>query len=81
LLRQHIRATDRLSTVIRADPGLVTAIIPDAAAVECGVRCATFNEVLALKERVVRCFEGSALATGCTFECLDKWVFLMEGRS
>ena len=43
-----------------------------AAGAKCRVRCATLKEVLELKERVMKCIEGSALASGCTFDCSEK---------
>lgn len=41
-------------------------IIPDASSLQYYVRSDNLKNLLALKARVIKCFEAGALATGCT---------------
>lgn len=67
MLRQQIRSTDRVHGII-TEGGLRSNIVPDQCSVNYGVRVATVPEVNALKDRVIRCFEAGAVASGCTME-------------
>lgn len=67
LLRQQIRPTDRIHAVVRKG-GDATNVIPAHTDGEFWVRSATLEEVRALQERVVRCLEAGALATGARLE-------------
>ncbi len=70
-LRQQIRPTDRVHGVI-TDGGLKPNIIPDRAAAEFYVRSSTLGRLEELKKRVVSCFEGAAIASGCELEL--RWL-------
>ncbi|GAA3698147.1 M20 family metallopeptidase [Arthrobacter ginkgonis] len=65
LLRQHIPGDHRIALYI-SEAGHVTNIIPERAVVQFECRAFTLPEYEALLERVRRCFEGAALATGTT---------------
>jgi len=65
LLRQQIPGDHRIALYV-AEAGHVTNIIPERAVVEFECRAFTLAEYEALHERVRRCFEGAALATGTT---------------
>lgn len=67
LLRQQTAPDHRIGLVIR-EAGSVTNIIPDRAVVDFECRALTLPDYEALLDRVRRCFEGSALATGTTLE-------------
>ena len=64
-LRQHIRQTERIHGII-TEGGLAANIVPERAACRFYVRAADVHELSPLKKRVQACFEGAALATGCS---------------
>jgi amidohydrolase len=66
-LRQHIRQTERIHGII-TEGGLAANIVPERAACRFYVRAADVHELAPLKKRVHACFEGAALATGCSAE-------------
>ncbi|HEY0104502.1 MAG TPA: M20 family metallopeptidase [Rhizomicrobium sp.] len=66
-LRQHIRNTDRIHGII-TEGGLAPNIVPERAACRFYVRAADAHELAPLKQRVQKCFEAGALATGCRLE-------------
>ncbi|WP_426764319.1 M20 family metallopeptidase [Pseudarthrobacter sp. 1G09] len=70
LLRQQIPSDHRIACYV-AEAGHVTNIIPEKAVVEFECRAFTLPEFHALLERVRRCFEGAAVATGTTLEYED----------
>ena len=45
-------------------------IIPEEAALQYYVRAPKMAELLVLKEKVIKCFEGAAQATGCEVSLL-----------
>lgn len=65
LLRQQIPSDHRIACFV-AEAGHVTNIIPERAVVQFECRAFTLPEYEALHQRVRRCFEGAALATGTT---------------
>ena len=67
LLRQQIPGDHRIALYV-AEAGFATNIIPDTAVVEFECRAFTLVQYEALLERVRRCFEAGALATGTTLE-------------
>ena len=67
LLRQQVRDDFRIAAIVR-EGGLRTNIIPERTVVECEVRTSTGEELVVLKERVLNCFRGAALATGTTMD-------------
>jgi len=63
LLRQHIRATDRIHGII-TDGGDAPNIVPERAAGQWYARAADLEQLNDLYPKVLRCFEAGALATG-----------------
>ncbi|KAH6688332.1 amidohydrolase [Plectosphaerella plurivora] len=83
MLRQQILPTDRINIVIR-DGGSSSNIITDDTTVDVGTRSATTKQMEALAERVYKCFEGAAMATGCTCEItagMDPYADLRPNES
>lgn len=66
-LRQHIRSTDRIHGIV-THGGDAPNVVPKLASAEYYVRAATLEELEELEERVRKCFEAGALATGCEVE-------------
>ena len=67
LLRQHIRATDRIHGIV-THGGDAPNVVPGHTSGTFLVRSRTLAELADLEPRVRRCFEAGALATGCTHE-------------
>lgn len=67
LLRQSIRATDRIHGVT-THGGDASNVIPAHTSASYMVRAATLDQLRELEPRVRRCFEAGALATGATLE-------------
>lgn len=67
LLRQQIPDGQRAAMLIR-EGGLITNIIPERVVVEFECRAPKLEAWHRLYDRVVKCFEAGALATGCTLE-------------
>jgi metal-dependent amidase/aminoacylase/carboxypeptidase family protein len=67
LLRQQVPGDHRIASYV-SEGGDATNIIPERTVVEFECRAFTLPEYHALHERVRRCFEGAALATGTTVE-------------
>jgi len=67
MLRQQMRPTARVHGVI-TEGGRAPNIIPDHTAAHFYVREENRSRLEELKPRVIACFEGAALATGCRFE-------------
>ena len=63
VLRQQMKPTWRVHTII-TEGGVKTNIIPDRSQLKCTVRTVTDQELEVLKEKVSKCFEAAALATG-----------------
>ncbi|MER7394527.1 amidohydrolase [Streptomyces sp. NPDC000151] len=66
-LRQQLRDGYRVAGIVRHG-GERTNIIPERAVLEYEVRTPTGEELTGLRERVLNCFRGAALATGTTME-------------
>ncbi|MEU6660031.1 M20 family metallopeptidase [Streptomyces sp. NPDC046821] len=66
-LRQQLRDGYRVAGIVRHG-GERTNIIPERTVLEYEVRTPTGEELGDLKERVLNCFRGAALATGTTME-------------
>ncbi|MER5502067.1 M20 family metallopeptidase [Streptomyces sp. NPDC002561] len=64
-LRQQLRDGYRVSGIVRLG-GERTNIIPERSVLEYEVRTPTGGELTELRERVLNCFRGAALATGTT---------------
>jgi amidohydrolase len=67
LLRQHIRASERIHG-ITTKGGDAFNVIPAHTAATYGVRAETLAQLAALTPRVFHCFEAGALATGAQLE-------------
>lgn len=67
LLRQHIRATDRIHGIITKG-GEAPNVIPAHTEAKYIVRGRTIAELEELRPKVLRCFEAGAHATGATLE-------------
>ena len=67
LLRQHIRSTDRIHGMITKG-GDAPNIIPAHTAAKYIVRANTLADLDGIRQKVVRCFEAGALATGSKLE-------------
>jgi len=67
LLRQHIRPTDRIHGIITKG-GEAPNIVPAETVASYMVRAATIEELAEVRQKVDRCFEAGALATGSTLE-------------
>ena len=66
-LRQQFRPDVRVHGII-TDGGKAPNIIPDAAAASFYVRANDLRELESIKRRVIKCAEGAAISTGCTFQ-------------
>ncbi|EDN92390.1 hypothetical protein SS1G_08253 [Sclerotinia sclerotiorum 1980 UF-70] len=70
VLRQQIKPYERINGVIESGgtrPNIITA----SARLVYYVRSATVKETYELRDRAIKCFEGAAIATGCTVEFED----------
>ncbi len=64
LLRQHIRATDRVHGIVTKG-GDASNVIPAHTSARYSVRAKTMRHLEDIRAKAVRCFEAGALATGC----------------
>jgi metal-dependent amidase/aminoacylase/carboxypeptidase family protein len=69
LLRQHIRPTDRVHGFITKG-GDAANVVPAHTSARYMVRARTLGELHEIKERVLRCFEAGAVASGAKLEIL-----------
>ncbi len=67
LLRQQLQDGIRVHHLVR-DAGAAVNVIADRAVVDCMIRCDTIAEVEEVWERVRRCFDAGAVATGTEVE-------------
>jgi amidohydrolase len=67
LLRQHIRDTDRIHGIV-THGGDAPNVVPAHTSARYIIRAETLEQLAELRERVRRCFEAGALATGATVE-------------
>ncbi len=70
-LRQHIRPDERIHGIF-TEAGVKPNIVPSRAAAEWYVRSGKLSSLETLKERVHRCLQGGADASGC--EMHSQWV-------
>lgn len=70
LLRQQTRQEDRIAGVVH-EAGSAANIIPESASGHWVLRSDTAEALASLKERVLRCFEAGATATGCELTVSD----------
>jgi amidohydrolase len=67
LLRQHIRASDRIHGIV-THGGDAPNVVPAHTSARYIVRSETLEQLGELREKVYRCFEAGALATGAKLE-------------
>jgi amidohydrolase len=64
MMRQQIQPTERVHGII-VHGGVKDNIIPNYSSVEYTVRAPAVDKTVALRERLIKCYEGAATATGC----------------
>jgi amidohydrolase len=77
MLRQQTKPDERIHGIILEGgdrPNIVTA----NSLLDYGVRAPTVKETRALQGRVVKCFEGAAIATGCELEVKECVYYLFS---
>lgn len=72
MLRQQIKDDERIQLIILKG-GDAPNIIPSKSVLDMNVRSSSLEGTRALQQRVRKCFEGAAVATGCTVE-FDEFV-------
>ena len=79
LLRQHLRQSDRVHGIVTKG-GDAFNIIPANTSADFAVRARTLDDLDDVYQKVMRCFEAGALATGATLEIVggDKPFAHME---
>jgi amidohydrolase len=70
LLRQHIRPTDRIHGIVTKG-GEAPNIVPAHTSAKYYVRARTLSDLKEICDKVDRCFEAGALATGCELQIVD----------
>ncbi|KAK0220964.1 hypothetical protein EDD85DRAFT_862726 [Armillaria nabsnona] len=70
-LRQQLKPTHRVHGIFHEGKDWQTNVIPDFAEFVCYVRAPTRAEVQSTLKRVLPCFEGAAMASGCTIKTED----------
>ncbi|KAN0115536.1 aminobenzoyl-glutamate utilization protein B [Hyaloscypha variabilis] len=70
MLRQQIKPDQRIQGVL-LEGGERANIITPKSVLDYNVRGSTLEETKELQKRVVKCFEGAAIATGCSVEFLE----------
>ena len=79
LLRQHLRQSDRVHGIV-THGGDAFNVIPAQTSADYAVRARNIDDLKDIYEKVMRCFEAGALATGSTLEVIggDKPFAHME---
>lgn len=70
MLRQQIKPDQRIQGVL-LEGGERANIITPKSVLDYNVRGSTLGETKVLQQRVVKCFEGAAIATGCKVEFVE----------
>lgn len=70
MLRQQIKPDQRIQGVL-IEGGERANIITPKSVLDYNVRGNTLQETKILQKRVVKCFEGAAISTGCTVEFIE----------
>ena len=65
LLRQQLRTTDRVHGIVTKG-GDAANVIPASTSASYGIRASTLDDLVDVRDKVFRCFEAGALATGAT---------------
>jgi len=77
LLRQHIRPTDRIHGIVLRG-GEAPNVVPAHTCARYVVRARRLGELAAVREKVMRCFEAGALATGARLELANEQLAYAE---
>ncbi|MET4002734.1 MULTISPECIES: peptidase dimerization domain-containing protein [Arthrobacter] len=77
LLRQQLKPTDQVHGIV-SNGGEAPNIIPRKTSTHSYLRAADFESLQVLQERVQRCFEAAALATGCMLSSTSLSPAYME---
>jgi amidohydrolase len=80
LLRQHIRPTDRVHGII-SKGGDAPNVVPAHTSARYIVRARSLDNLGEIRDKVYRCFEAGALATGATMEIVEREQAYSELRS
>ncbi len=77
LLRQHLHATDRVHGIVLRG-GEAPNVVPAHTAAQYVVRARSMADLGAVREKVMRCFEAGALATGARLELGNEQLAYAE---
>jgi amidohydrolase len=77
LLRQHLRQTDRVHGIVLRG-GEAPNIVPAHTCARYVVRARRIAELASVREKVMRCFEAGALATGARLELANEQLAYAE---
>lgn len=80
LLRQSMRSTDRVHGIV-THGGDAANIIPARAEASYSVRARTIGELEQIREKVMRCFEAGAVATGAKLDVFGSEFAYAEMKS
>ncbi|PNY23472.1 Uncharacterized protein TCAP_06588 [Tolypocladium capitatum] len=75
VLRQQIRPDERIHAIIE-EGGVASNIIPDYTRMNWSVRAPSMGGADKLLERVRKCIEAAAMATGCTHEFIKSPTYM-----
>ena len=79
LLRQHLRQTDRVHGIVTKG-GDAQNVVPAHTEAQYMVRATTLGELQEVRDKVMRCFEAGALATGATLQIVNEFPPYAEMR-
>jgi amidohydrolase len=79
LLRQQLRPTDRVHGIVTKG-GDAPNVIPASTSARYAVRALTLGDLTDVRDKVFRCFEAGALATGATLSIQGGQKPFAEGR-
>lgn len=79
LLRQQLRTTDRVHGIVTKG-GDAANVIPASTSATYGVRASTIDDLVNVRDKVFRCFEAGALATGAALTITGGERPYGEGR-
>ncbi len=71
MLRQHITPDCQIHGIV-VEGGEAPNTTPDKISLDYYYRAATMDNMMTLKEKLMACIEGAAIATGCTYELKEN---------
>lgn len=83
LLRQHLRPGELVHGIV-TEAGHAPNVVPHSSSLLYDARADTIADLEGpggVKERLIRCFEAGAVATGCYVEIKDDWPAFSEFRN